>query len=304
MSLKDKGNAWKLVYAALVMIENAPNIEEGSMEDEEIFIYEPTDLKLNIKGKEKEDIQFREIEYSDAFNSFVSEFESGKFTFPFTYQAYLHNEDIINTIEGFGLDVEQFWYAILAVYWLNQIRCVNVIKPEGSMGVQMQNLSEYMQDIDSFTITAQGKKKLVINDMGVIRSIRKFLDDKFAENEFGLNDGYSINFRSQGNHLESSSVQMWFSAQRYLKLFENLELPTIRARDSEVQYNEKHGYRTAVSGGIKSVSYNKMLLISRLMYFSKLTKNENFLFFDDSLKGIMKQYKNFKFNTYHPKYWF
>lgn len=73
--------------------------------------------------------------------------------------------------------------------------------------------------------------------------------------------------RSRGERLESSSVQMWFSAERFLKLFDNLELPTKRAIDSKVKYKDKWDKRDSSSGGNKTVSYNKMLLISWLMYF-------------------------------------
>ncbi|MCD7970450.1 MAG: hypothetical protein LUF87_08865 [Alistipes sp.] len=309
MSLKDKGNAWKLVYAALVMVEDAPKIEEGYIEDDEGNLQDisvalnPKDLKLNIRDKEDENIEFWEIDFSDALQTFVHEYEKGKIPIPFSYEYYLHNEDIIETIEAYGLNVEKFWFAIVAIYWLTQIRCMNVLKPEGNTGEQMRKLSEYLQSIDSFTITAEGKKKLVINDVGVIRYLQGFLDELIVESDNGFMNGYSINHRKQGDHLESTSVQMWFAAERYLKLFENLELPTIRAIGSEVKYKDKWDKRNSSTGGNKTVSYNKMLLISRLMYFTKLTRNENFLYVDDSLKGIVKQYRNLEINTYHPKYW-
>ena len=40
-----------------------------------------------------------------------------------------------------------------------------------------------------------------------------------------------------------------------------------------------------------TVSYNIMLLISRIIYLYRFTKNENFLVSDEPLKGIMKSYK-------------
>ena len=42
----------------------------------------------------------------------------------------------------------------------------------------------------------------------------------------------------------------------------------------------------------KEVSYNKMLLISRLFYFMRLTRNVNFKDSDESLKGVLKTYAN------------
>ena len=38
--------------------------------------------------------------------------------------------------------------------------------------------------------------------------------------------------------------------------------------------------------------YNKMLLISRLFYFMRLTRNVNFKDSDESLKGVLKTYAN------------
>lgn len=181
MSLKDKGNAWKLVYAALIMVENVPEIQEGYIEDEEGNLQNvavpcnPKDLKLNIKNKEKEEIEFWEIRLSEALYTFVCDYEKGKINPPFKYESYLNNNSIIDTIEAYGLDVEQFWYAILAVYWLTQIRCVNVIKPEGSIGEQMQKLSEYMQGIDSFTIIAEGKRSLQLTMWGLLNLFVNFL---------------------------------------------------------------------------------------------------------------------------------
>lgn len=181
MSLKDKGNAWKLVYAALIMVENVPEIQEGYIEDEEGNLQNiavpcnPKDLKLNIKNKQKEEIEFWEIRLSEALYTFVYEYEKGKINPPFTYESYLNNDNIKDTLEAYGLDVEQFWYAILAVYWLTQIRCVNVIKPEGSIGEQMQKLSEYMQGIDSFTIIAEGKRSLQLTMWGLLNLFVNFL---------------------------------------------------------------------------------------------------------------------------------
>lgn len=221
------------------------------------------------------------------------------------YQSYKKNHNIIDTIEGFGLDVDQFWYAILFIYWLTEIRCVNVFRPEGNSAEQMRKLSDYLQGVKDFTIVVEGKKKLVINDTGVIASIQKFMDDRIVlYEERGLDDFTSYN--SKSNHNESASIQMWFATMRYLKLFENLELPTIRARDSEVKYYKRMvaGERIDKGGGNKTVSYNKMLLISRIMYFTRMTRNENYLGSDEILKGIVKQYKNLKINTHNPKYSF
>lgn len=47
--------------------------------------------------------------------------------------------------------------------------------------------------------------------------------------------------------------------------------------------------------GAKTVSYSKLLLISRLIYFCRLTRNEAFAVDSSSLKGIIKEYGDYTF---------
>ena len=72
--------------------------------------------------------------------------------------------------------------------------------------------------------------------------------------------------------------QMCFAAERFKDLFSALHLP------SKV--------KTKADSSEREVSYNKLLLISRLLYLMKLASNENFKYSDESLKGIIKSYKD------------
>ena len=69
----------------------------------------------------------------------------------------------------------------------------------------------------------------------------------------------------------------------YKVLFDVLGLPDLRAKKGE------------------TVSYSKMLLISRIIYFCRLTDNESFTVDSSSLKGVLKQYGDFDFNQRHSK---
>ena len=46
----------------------------------------------------------------------------------------------------------------------------------------------------------------------------------------------------------------------------------------------------------ETVSYSKMLLASRLIYFCRITKNESFTVDSSSLKGVLKDYANYPFD--------
>lgn len=67
-------------------------------------------------------------------------------------------------------------------------------------------------------------------------------------------------------------------------LFDTLKLPELRAKRGEV------------------VSYSKQLLVSRIIYFCRLTANESFTVDSSSLKGVLKQYGNTDFNQLEPRF--
>ena len=60
--------------------------------------------------------------------------------------------------------------------------------------------------------------------------------------------------------------------------------------------------KTRADSSQREVSYNKLLLISRLLYLMRLASNENFKYSDESLKGILKSYKGKIPKTYSAIY--
>ena len=285
--LRDRKSAWKLAYASMVASEYAPrvNIDELEYQDAVIEYY-----ISELKSFGRDELDFWQVDCSDTIRSFLKEYEKEEISCPFTYKKYKDNKDIIDTIEAFGLDVEKFWYAVLFIYWLTQVKCVKIIERGDTVGEQRKQLIDFLKGIYSFTITAEGKKKLEISEPLVIKEIRGFLKTALNENEHGLNDSYSLKLNVPAHDFLHSSKQMFFSTNLYLKLFENLGLPTIRTKETQTEN--------------RTVSYNKMLLISRLMFFYGFTKNYNFLDSDESLKGIMKQYRDLEIKTISPKYMF
>lgn len=66
-------------------------------------------------------------------------------------------------------------------------------------------------------------------------------------------------------------------------LFKVLDLPDLKAKKGDL------------------VSYSKMLFISRIIYFCRLTASESFVVDNSSLKGILKQYGDFDFAHHASK---
>ena len=187
------------------------------------------------------------------------------------------------------MDIEKFWYALLFVYDITQEKCVNVTTMGKTVSEQAQELIRFLRDRRSFTIITEDKGKLDIDSQRIVQYIRDTLKILVAEHS-ALLDQAPNTYARIFNDLYSSSVQMWYATNLFLGLFKTLDLPNKRAKEGE--------------GINKVVSYNKALLISRLMYFMGFTKNESFLYSDNSLKGIYKQYTYFELNTYSKTYYF
>ena len=281
-NITDRKNLWKLTYASIVASEYKPNVNPEDYEHYDAYVK----MYISDLNKiEREELDFRQIFYSDTIQVFVKEYETGKTSIPFTYKGYCDNKNIIGTIKAFGLDVEKFWYAVVFIYWLTEKESVNVVELKETIGEQMQKLLDFLQGIHSFTIATEGKKNISISDTHIIRSLREFISESLERDKDILNS-YSINLSAPTYGLLSLSKQMFFAATRYIKLLKNLELPPKPARAD------------------KTISSNKMLLISRLMHFYRFTDNENFLNSDESLKGIIKQYKDVTINTVNPRHLF
>lgn len=221
--------------------------------------------------------------------------------FPFTYDDYINNKDIIAMLIGYEIDIEQFWFAMLFIYDFTWIKCINVLKLGETAKVQIENLKEFLSGINSFTMSADGKKKLVINESIIINDLKHHLETLLADESFDL--GFtSINLKQPSNYSYSTSDQMGYAATRFIKLFEALNLPIKRGKYVYLKYQEIDGEKNPVENSKYEVSFNKMLFISRLLYFMKFTNNISFLLDDNSLKGILKQYDESKINSFNTKY--
>jgi len=283
-SITDPKNVWKLIYASFVACEYAPRIEYDDY-GEYLGEWGTGYIVPELQGIGREELSFNKINYSGALWSFVRAYEKGDISLPFTYEQYLKNEEIIETVEAYGLDVEKFWFAIVFIYWLTEANCINVIKLTETQGEQMQKLKDYLNMANGFTISVEGKINLKISDASVISGICGYLDWMLSKNPDGLNDSYSFKLFGQYHDLLPATTQMWFVAERFMGLFKSLNLPNKRAKKNN-----------------QTVSYNKTLLISRILHLMRLTKNMAFLDSDNSLKGILSECKDLKLHIVSKKY--
>lgn len=238
---------------------------------------------------------------SNAPDVFRKRLARGKVNLPFTYQQFIHNEEIVATLEGYELDIETFWYAVMFIYDITQEKCINTLTFGDSIKVQAEHLRDALSGVGSFTLTSEHHKNLKIDDLALIRDLHRYLDELLSRCGEGLNH-HSIHLTAAFSDLYSSSVQLWFAASRFLALFESLHLPDKRSKNVTWQYREIEGESIATRGEMKTVSLSKKLLVSRLVYFMRYTRNDTFLYSDNSLKGILKQYKDYKLKSFSKDY--
>ncbi len=210
---------------------------------------------------------------------------------PFTYQAYLDNWNITATLEGYELDVKKFWFALLYIYDITMDFGINAADASKTDYDILVEIEDYLENHPQAVLYLSDDKEIrksyryETNSPVILQNLRRFVKrelDKYQEapqlkvwTDGILQDSYTESL--------GAAQQQVLMYKLFKVLFDVLGLPDLRAKKGE------------------TVSYSKMLLISRIIYFCRLTSNESFMFESSSLKGVLKQYGDFDFNQRHPK---
>lgn len=210
---------------------------------------------------------------------------------PFTYQAFLDNKNIIATLEGYELDVEKFWFALLYIYDITMDFGINAADTSKTDYDILVEIEDYLENHPQAVLYLSDDKELrkseryETNSPVILVNLRRFVKQELEKYEEPPQLKVWTEDILQRNYTESlcSAQQQVLMYELFKVLFDLLALPDLRARKGE------------------AVSYSKMLLISRIIYFCRLTSNESFTFDSSSLKGVLKQYGDFDFNQRHPK---
>ena len=155
----------------------------------------------------------------------------------------------------------------------------------------MVEIDDYLQNHPQAVLYLSDDKELrkseryETNSPVILQNLRRFVKrelDKYQEAPQLKVWTLDIMCRNYTESLGAAQQQV-LMYKLFKVLFDLLGMPDLRAKKSE------------------TVSYSKMLLVSRIIYFCRLTTNESFTFDSSSLKGVLKQYGDFNFNQRHPK---
>lgn len=217
---------------------------------------------------------------------FLNRLKNGKIDPPFKYEAFLDNEDIIATLEGYELDVEKFWFVLLFIYDMTMDRALSSAEFRKSDYEVLTEIKEYLEKHANARLYLSDDREIPkdnrceTNNPVIIGQMLKYVKRYLArfERRPEQKEWVSTSFHRGFDKSLSSTHQQVFMYNQFKTLFDALKLPEKRAKKGE------------------TVSYSKMLLASRLIYFCRITKNESFTVDSSSLKGVLKDYANYPFD--------
>lgn len=222
---------------------------------------------------------------------FQYRYNEQKIALRYKYEDYINDKDMQATITGLGMNPDAFWLLIVFCYdyacdcCYSGVQIAKSAKEHLSDLVNMitENMEVYnnakilLKEDMTLTLKMKGKSMSITSGKAIINIaniLEKHMDEIEDSSLFrGINDKHYEDFE------ESDSVLIWFFAKLMLYFFE--------------LHPEFKGRATKGSG----VSLNKHVLISNLIYYTGLSRNEKFLNDDETLKGYLRQYKNKDFKN-------
>ncbi|MBS5527573.1 MAG: hypothetical protein KHX42_05385 [Prevotella sp.] len=258
----DDGETSQMRYVYDIMYgEGEPNHNE----DWSVVIY-PSKVRL--------------VDIPSAAEIFAKRYNTGQIICPYKYESYIRNVELQATINGLGLDADAFWLLVMFCFDYACSMCFDCSVIAPTRGENIESLIQLLPDMNNSKAKLslkKGKEKIEIESNETISLILEWIKrgyeqdkDSIRVNMVDVNKGISPFIDKKD---ESDSVLIWYFAYQ-LKYFFDLE-PQFKGKRRK--------------GDIASL--NKNLLISKLVYYTKLSKNENFKYSTDTLKSFFKQYK-------------
>ena len=233
------------------------------------------------------------LEGSEAMPTFKERYNNRLIKMPLTYEEYKKNKEIQPTLAGLEIDSDKFWFLLLFILDYTQGQCFNAQdlapSPIGELNSRINLLAQYkavgenpltdqMQFSEDITLSIQinGKEVQTIqhpNTIGYLLSLceKSFqslcdmeLEDMIAMCEVPLKDT---------SNTESNNSQICY----FTLLFKSMLQPF----PDGIMTKQKRRSRNS------KISYNVTFLISRLIYLTGISKNEEFYVNERTLKGYL-----------------
>lgn len=220
----------------------------------------------------------------------------------FRYGEYMktsitNDETIQDIIRALGIDPEKFWYLLLFVYDYVMGSTQNTTALKDSPIEEIEKFIEYVEtnelSFDSLrgiehskpmvlTIKKDREQKITITNPNTISLIASIC--KEALPTLPINSLFNNEEADKEDVSKAMSIKIWLFTAMLRYFFE--------------QYPQFANKRKTGNAITKST----LKFISKLIYFVKLTDNEDYNYDDENLRATLKQYRNYKINTINRIY--
>lgn len=221
------------------------------------------------------------VDIPTAAEIFTERYNTGQILCSYKYEDYIRNSELQDTINGLGLDTDAFWLLVMFCFDYACSMCFDCFTTAPTRRENIENLIKLLPDTNNSKAklslkTSRGKIEIESNKTIslILEWVKRGYEqdkDSIRANTVDVNKGVSP-FMDRKE--ESDSVLIWYFAH-LLKYFFDLK-PQFKGKRKK--------------GDIASL--NKNLLISKLVYYTQLSKNDNFKYGTDTLKSFFKQYKD------------
>lgn len=218
---------------------------------------------------------------TDCMVIFRKRYNSGIFTERLSYDEYISDIDIQSLVHYLGLDTEKFWLLVLFAYDYCESMFYQGQTMKPNPLEQLQQLVSMIDKAADDTMTLDfkaGKLKAAVDDTHALRFIADAIEKCVNEADRDTLKYLSRRVREKEDTMLHESPYIAYFAKMLLAFF-----------------NTQPQIRNIRKKGAKQ-SRKEMELVSRLVYFTRLSKKESWNDIEnETLKGYLKQYENYRY---------
>ena len=270
------------------LIEDYVNIDERLEYMEAIAVKYVPDVDIDHETGEEY------ICGTTALPFFIRRYNQDKLYGNFTYEDYVVNKDVQETLHGIGIDIDKFWFLLLFIFDYTCGTCLEGMKGYNN-GIEQittfaQAIVDNRKEINQYGITfekpitisvkVEGKHQVVIDNANAIGYVVATIINNLKQAE-----EHPWMWRQQVDFThgeESQSVHIWLFTKMFRDFFDL------------IPYKEQFKGRQKKGSAI---TLSKTLLISRLIHFTGISKKKKLLSDEEHLKAFIKQYKDKRIKT-------
>lgn len=218
---------------------------------------------------------------TDCMVIFKSRFNQGLLSKQNLYNQYLTEREIQELISYLELDADKFWLLILFVCDYCESMFYQGTTMKSTPLEQLEQLQSAINHIDDTAILTfkAGKQKVVLEDIRAIKAISEAINKYISEADIDMFKYLSRRQEEETPSMLKESPFIAYFAKMLLTFF-------------NTQQQIKAKRRAGANHSIK-----EMELVSRLVYFIRLSKNEKTWtdIENETLKAFLKQYKDYRY---------